>query len=86
MTYSILNDLSHSEFACKATPVKVIKDHSKCIRANKSILDAYLMHNLPEEAIENSTFYGLQSARLEGEIFGIDLLDDGLYFSLEGPA
>ncbi|CAG8714443.1 9404_t:CDS:2, partial [Racocetra fulgida] len=55
-------DLSHSEFACKATPIKVIKDRSKCIRTNKCILDAYLMHNLPEEAIENSTFYGLQSA------------------------
>ncbi|CAG8587558.1 9675_t:CDS:10, partial [Scutellospora calospora] len=79
-------DLSHSEFARKATPVKVIKDRSKCIRTNKCILDTYLMHNLPEEAIENSTFYGLQSAGLEGQIFGIDLLDDGLYFSLEGPA
>ncbi|KAF0501117.1 hypothetical protein F8M41_020136 [Gigaspora margarita] len=79
-------DLSHSEFACKATPVKIIKDRSKCIRTNKCILDTYLTHNLPKEAIENSTFYGLQSAGLEGQIFGIDLLDDGLYFSIEGPA
>ncbi|KAF0342992.1 hypothetical protein F8M41_016053 [Gigaspora margarita] len=79
-------DLSHSEFAYKATPVKVIEDRSKFIRTNKCILDIYLMHNLPEEAIENSTFYGLQSAGLEGQIFGIDLLDDGLYFSIEGPA
>ncbi|KAF0429464.1 hypothetical protein F8M41_005691 [Gigaspora margarita] len=30
-------ELSHSEFACKTTSVKVIKDRSKCIRTNKCI-------------------------------------------------
>lgn len=54
--------LSHSEFARKATPVKIIKDRSKCLRTNKCILDTYLLNKLPEEAIEDSTFYGLQSA------------------------
>jgi len=78
-------ELSHSEFARKATPVKIIKDRSKCLRTNKCILDTYLLHNLSEEAIEDSTFYGLQSAGLEGQLFGIDLLDDGLYFGLDGP-
>ncbi|RHZ75721.1 hypothetical protein Glove_212g51 [Diversispora epigaea] len=78
-------ELSHSEFASNAKLLKIIKDHSKCIRTNKCILDTYLMHNLSGEAVENSTFYGLQSAGLQGQIFGIDLLDDGLYFCLEGP-
>ncbi|CAG8499604.1 13299_t:CDS:2 [Acaulospora colombiana] len=56
-------DLSHSEFARKATPLKIIKDR-----------------------IEDSTIFGLQSAGLEGQIFAVDLLDEGLYFSLNGPS
>ena len=55
-------DLSHSEFARKATPLKIIKGRSKCLRANKCILDQYLMNDLPEEAVEDSTIFGLQSA------------------------
>jgi len=55
-------ELSHSEFARKATPVKIIKDRSKCLRTNKCILDTYLLRNLPEEAVEDSIFYGIQSA------------------------
>ncbi|CAB4418077.1 unnamed protein product [Rhizophagus irregularis] len=78
-------ELSHSEFARKATPVKIIKDRSKCPRTNKCILDTYLLRNLPEEAVEDSIFYGIQSAGLEGQLFAIDLVDDGLYFSLDGP-
>ncbi|RGB22725.1 hypothetical protein C1646_775638 [Rhizophagus diaphanus] len=61
------------------------ENRSKCLRTNKSILDTYLLRNLPEEAVENSTFYGIQSAGLEGQLFAIDLLDNGLYFSLDGP-
>ncbi|CAB4492199.1 unnamed protein product [Rhizophagus irregularis] len=78
-------ELLHSEFARKATPVKIIKDRSKCLRTNKCILDTYLLRNLPEEAVEDSIFYGIQSAGLEGQLFAIDLVDDGLYFSLDGP-
>ncbi|CAG8509221.1 1437_t:CDS:2, partial [Funneliformis mosseae] len=58
-------ELSHSEFTRKVTPVKIIKDRSKCLRTNKCILDTYLLRNLSEEAVENSTFYGIQSASLE---------------------
>ncbi|CAB5358532.1 unnamed protein product [Rhizophagus irregularis] len=75
-------ELSHSEFARKATPVKIIKDRSKCLRTNKCILDTYLLRNLPEEAVEDSIFYGIQSAGLEGQLFANDLVDDGLYFIL----
>ncbi|GBC12744.2 hypothetical protein GLOIN_2v1765777 [Rhizophagus irregularis DAOM 181602=DAOM 197198] len=78
-------ELSHSEFARKATPVKIIKDRSKCLRTNKCILDTYLLRNLPEEAVEDFIFYGIQSAGLEGQLFAIDLVDDGLYFNLDGP-
>ncbi|CAJ0840716.1 4826_t:CDS:2 [Entrophospora sp. SA101] len=37
------------------------------------------MQNLSEESVEDTTFFGLQSAGLEGQLFGIDLLDYGLY-------
>ncbi|CAG8538295.1 14510_t:CDS:10 [Funneliformis caledonium] len=56
-------ELSHSEFARKATPVKIIKDRRSCRKFH----------------------FGIQSAGLEGQLFAIDLLDNGLYFSLDGP-
>ncbi|CAJ0884380.1 14102_t:CDS:2, partial [Entrophospora sp. SA101] len=78
-------ELSHSECARAATTIKIIKDRSKCLRTNKCILDQYLMHDLSEDAVKDSTFFGLQLAGLHGQLFGIDLLDRGLYFGFDGP-
>ncbi|CAG8743508.1 13552_t:CDS:2, partial [Funneliformis caledonium] len=64
---------------------KIINDRSKCLRTNKSVLDQYLSHDLSDEIIENSAVIGLQLAALHGQIIGIDLLDEGLYFRFEGP-
>ncbi|CAJ0647289.1 10911_t:CDS:2 [Entrophospora sp. SA101] len=77
-------ELSHSKFAHKATPVKIVKDHIKCLRTNKCILDTYFMHNLSEKVANDSTFFRLQSA--EGQLFGIDLLDYRLHLGLDGLA
>ncbi|CAJ0876614.1 8676_t:CDS:2 [Entrophospora sp. SA101] len=79
-------ELSHSEAARSTTPNKVIKDRSKCMRTNKCILDQYLMHDLSKEAVDDSAVLGLQLAALHGQIIGIDLVDNGLYFGFEGPA
>ncbi|RUS21643.1 hypothetical protein BC937DRAFT_91989 [Endogone sp. FLAS-F59071] len=79
-------DLSHSECARAVTRTKVTKDRSKCLRTNKCILDRYLMNNLSEEAVEDSAVLGLQFADLYGQVIGVDLLDNGLYFGFEGPA
>nr|CAG8643792.1 5591_t:CDS:2 [Entrophospora candida] len=78
-------ELPHSECACAATTIKIIKDRGKCLRTNKCILNQYLMHDLPEEAVKDSTFFGLQLEGLHGQLFGIDLLDRGLYFGFNGP-
>ena len=55
-------ELSRSEFARKAIRVKVTKDRSRCLRTNKCVLDQYLMHDLGEDAIEDSTVLRLQMA------------------------
>ncbi|KAF0524784.1 hypothetical protein F8M41_014947 [Gigaspora margarita] len=78
-------ELSHSECARRTTPNKIIGDRSKCFRTNKSVLDKYLSHDLSDEIIKNSAVIGLQLAALYGQIIGIDLLDNGLYFGFEGP-
>ncbi|RHZ59671.1 hypothetical protein Glove_362g76 [Diversispora epigaea] len=78
-------ELSHSECARRTTPTKIISDRSKCLRTNKSVLDKYLLHDLSDEIIKNSAVIGLQLAALYGQIIGVDLLDNGLYFGFEGP-
>ncbi|CAG8704759.1 8821_t:CDS:2 [Acaulospora morrowiae] len=78
-------ELSHSECARRTNPTKIINDRSKCLRTNKSVLDNYLSHDLSDEIIENSAVIGLQLAALYGQIIGVDLLDEGLYFGFEGP-
>ncbi|CAG8813150.1 26131_t:CDS:2, partial [Dentiscutata erythropus] len=57
-----IKELSHSEYAQKATMVKILKDRSKSFRTNKCILDKYLENDLPGEALENTTIFGLQLA------------------------
>ncbi|CAG8587124.1 4872_t:CDS:10 [Funneliformis mosseae] len=79
-------ELSHSECARSTTRVKLIKDRSKCLRTNKCVLDQFLKHNLSEDMVENSAIFGLQFADLYGQVIGIDLLDEGLYFGFEGPS
>ncbi|RHZ47141.1 hypothetical protein Glove_590g3 [Diversispora epigaea] len=79
-------ELSHSECAQKATMMKILKDRSKSFRTNKCILNKYLKNDLPSEALENTTIFGLQLAALEGQLIGVDLLDEGLYFGFDGPA
>ncbi|RIB19222.1 hypothetical protein C2G38_2083569 [Gigaspora rosea] len=66
--------------------IKILKDQSKSFRTNKCILDKYLKNDLPGEALENTTIFGLQLAALEGQLIGVDLLDEGLYFGFDGPA
>lgn len=78
-------ELSHSECARRTNPTKIINDRSKCLRTNKSVLDQFLSHDLSDEIIKNSAVIGLQLAALYGQIIGIDLLDEGLYFGFEGP-
>ncbi|CAG8524776.1 1347_t:CDS:10 [Ambispora gerdemannii] len=78
-------ELSHSECARRTTPTKIINDRSKCLRTNKFVLDQYLSHDLSDEITENSAVIGLQLAALYGQIIGVDLLDNGLYFGFEGP-
>ncbi|CAG8517130.1 4078_t:CDS:10, partial [Acaulospora colombiana] len=77
-------ELSHSECAQKATLLKILKDLSKSLRTNKCILNKYLKNDLPDEALEDTTIFGLQLAALEGQLIGVDLLDEGLYFGFDG--
>ncbi|CAG8778944.1 32888_t:CDS:2, partial [Racocetra persica] len=79
-------ELSHSECAQKATMIKILKDQSKSFRTNKCILNKYLENDLPGEALENITVFELQLAALKGQLIGVDLLDEGLYFGFDGPA
>ncbi|CAG8480152.1 4761_t:CDS:10 [Paraglomus brasilianum] len=78
-------ELSHTECARLLTPAKAIGDRSKCLRTLKCVLDMYLAEDISDDAANDSTIMGLQFAGLEGQIIGIDCLDDGLYFGLEGP-
>ncbi|CAG8720116.1 2370_t:CDS:2, partial [Funneliformis caledonium] len=78
-------ELSHSECARMITRIKITKDRSKSLRTNKRVFDKYLINSLSEEAVEDSVVIGLQFAELYGQIIGIDLLDEGLYFGFEGP-
>ncbi|CAI2187836.1 2985_t:CDS:10 [Funneliformis geosporum] len=71
-------ELSHSECAKAPTPGKAVQDRSKCLRTLKGVLDNLLKEDLTDEEVQDSKVLGLQFA-------GIDLLDDGLYFGLEGP-
>ncbi|CAG8647753.1 3956_t:CDS:2 [Acaulospora morrowiae] len=77
--------LSHSECARRTDSAQIINDRSICLRANKFVLDQYLSHDLSDETIENSAVFGLQLAALYGQVIGVDLLDEGLYFGFEGP-
>ncbi|CAG8624274.1 12737_t:CDS:2 [Ambispora gerdemannii] len=71
-------ELSHSESAKAPTPGKAVQDRSKCLRTLKGVLDNFLKEDLSDEEVQDSKILGIQFA-------GIDLLDDGLYFGLEGP-
>ncbi|CAG8625390.1 3081_t:CDS:10 [Cetraspora pellucida] len=77
--------LSHSECARAPTPAKVVHDRSKCLRTLKGVLDNFLKEDLSNEDVQDSKILGIQFSGLNGQIIGIDLLDDGLYFGLEGP-
>ncbi|RIA87470.1 hypothetical protein C1645_827748 [Glomus cerebriforme] len=79
-------ELSHSKCARYAIRVKVIKDRSKCLRTNKCVLDQYLKNDFSENMVKNSAILGLQLAAFYGQVIGIDLLDEGLYFGFEGPS
>jgi hypothetical protein len=55
-------EFSHSEFARVATPAKLTKDRSKCLRTNQSVLNNYLKNYISHEAVSNSLVLGLQGA------------------------
>ncbi|CAG8644530.1 368_t:CDS:2, partial [Funneliformis mosseae] len=78
-------ELSHTECAKAPTRAKAIRDRSKCLRTEKGVLDKFLKEDLSDEAVKDSVILGIQFAGLEGQIIGVDLLDNGLYFGLEGP-
>ncbi|CAG8807871.1 35871_t:CDS:2, partial [Gigaspora margarita] len=71
-------ELSHTECAKAPTLGKAVQDRSKCLRTLKGVLDNFLKEDLSDEEVQDSKILGIQFA-------GIDLLDDGLYFGLEGP-
>ncbi|CAG8813075.1 14052_t:CDS:1, partial [Gigaspora rosea] len=68
-------ELSHSECAGAPTPAKVVHDRSKCLRSLKGVLDNFLKEALTNEDVQQD---------LNGQIIEIGLLEDGLYFGLEG--
>ncbi|CAG8534906.1 6675_t:CDS:2, partial [Scutellospora calospora] len=78
-------ELSHTECAKAPTLGKAVQDRSKCLRTLKGILDNFLKEDLSDEEVQDSKILGIQFAGLNGQIIGIDLLDDGLYFGLEEP-
>ncbi|CAG8652744.1 4127_t:CDS:2, partial [Paraglomus occultum] len=78
-------ELSHTECARFPTPVKAVRDRAKLLRTNKCILDHYLMEDPTLASTDETVVFGLQFAGLNGQFIGVDLLDDGLYFGLEGP-
>ncbi|CAG8537452.1 10441_t:CDS:2 [Paraglomus occultum] len=78
-------ELSHSECARISSPTKVIHDRSKCLRTLKGVLNNFLKRDLTDEEVRDSKILGIQFSGLHGQIIGIELLDDGLYFGLEGP-
>ncbi|RGB42067.1 hypothetical protein C1646_751404 [Rhizophagus diaphanus] len=89
MTAPILNNVfndvfDYLELHCSYTG-KAVQDRSKCLRTLKGILDNFLKEDLSDEEVQDSKILGIQFAGLNGQIIGIDLLDDGLYFGLEGP-
>ncbi|CAG8709267.1 10684_t:CDS:10 [Cetraspora pellucida] len=71
-------ELSHSECAKIPSPTKIIHDRSKCLRTLKGVLNNFLKRDLSDEEVRDSKILGIQFS-------GIELLDDGLYFGLEGP-
>ncbi|CAG8624344.1 569_t:CDS:10, partial [Scutellospora calospora] len=44
------------------------------------------LSNIPDEALNDTAIFGLQLAALDGQLIGVDLLDEGLYFGFDGPA
>ncbi|PKY27509.1 hypothetical protein RhiirB3_443256 [Rhizophagus irregularis] len=58
-----------------------LQGNNQNLRTNKSILDDYL---ISDKAAEDSAIYTFQFAGLHGQLIAVDLLDDGLYFSLDG--
>ncbi|CAG8610488.1 2470_t:CDS:2 [Paraglomus occultum] len=77
-------ELSHSECAKAPTPAKAVHDRSKCLRTLKGVLDNFLKEDLSDEEVQDSKILGIQFSGLNGQIIGVDLLEDGLYFGLEG--
>ncbi|CAI2192860.1 16072_t:CDS:2, partial [Funneliformis geosporum] len=71
-------ELSHSECAKIPFPTKIVHDRSKCLRTLKGILNNFLKEDLSDKEVRDSKILGIQFS-------GIELLDDGLYFGLEGP-
>ncbi|CAG8644203.1 12205_t:CDS:10, partial [Ambispora leptoticha] len=70
-------ELGHSECAKAPTPAKAVHDRSKCLRTLKGVLDNFLKEDLSDEEVQDSKILGIQFS-------GVDLLEDGLYFGLEG--
>ncbi|CAG8462094.1 2199_t:CDS:10, partial [Paraglomus occultum] len=79
-------ELSHSECARATTPSKAVRDRSKCLRTNQCILNEFLRQDISEDDAENSVVFGLQFAALCGQLIGVELVDDGLYFGIEGDS
>ncbi|CAG8801774.1 27757_t:CDS:2, partial [Gigaspora margarita] len=93
-------ELSHTECSKAPTPAKIVRDRSKILRTNKCVLDNYLRWDIPDQAVEDSAVFAFQfavkmclyylvlmnSIGLHGQLLAVDLLDDGLYFGLDGPA
>ncbi|CAG8745615.1 7754_t:CDS:2, partial [Funneliformis mosseae] len=78
-------ELSHSECAKVPLPTKIIHDRSKCLRTLKGILNNFLKEDLSDE-VRDSKILGIQFYGLHGQVIGVDLIDDGLYFGLEGSS
>ncbi|CAG8678233.1 10935_t:CDS:10, partial [Ambispora leptoticha] len=79
-------ELSHSECARTTIPSKAVRDRSKCLRTNQCILNEFLRQDISEDDAENSVIFGLQFAALCGQLIGVELVDDGLYFGIEGDS
>ncbi|CAG8679256.1 11675_t:CDS:2, partial [Funneliformis caledonium] len=78
-------ELSHSECAKVPLPTKIVHDRSKFLRTLKGILNNFLKEDLSDE-VRDSKILGIQFYGLYGQIIGVDLIDDGLYFGLEGSS
>ncbi|CAG8435921.1 685_t:CDS:2 [Funneliformis caledonium] len=80
-------ELSHTECAKSPTLGKAIRDKSKCLRTLKYILDEYLRKDLSENDVKTQKYWIFNFLlRLHGQIIGVELLDNELYFGLEGSS